>query len=98
MKREKIIEILDEQEFYELMQFYRFAPIDNLSRTIMAFNDVKKYIADEIMALPLDVPSDEEIQKTLLKKYPKEEWSDYHRNQIFSNLVKLRAEIIKRNK
>ena len=41
------MEYLNNQEFYELMQQYRNAPIDNQAQVIRAFEAVKTYIRAE---------------------------------------------------
>jgi hypothetical protein len=41
-------DILDEQEFYELMQAYRLAPLVDQERVVYDFEEVKKYIRAHI--------------------------------------------------
>ena len=45
MKKD-INKILDEQEFYELMQAYRHAPIERPILVIECFESVKQFIKD----------------------------------------------------
>ena len=98
MKREQIIEIL---------KSYRIWFGDAMAIHEDAFNN----LADEILALPLDVPSDEEIAERI-QAFRKNKLSGYGNMSIgrlqlgeleWSNLVLdickwMRDEIIKRNK
>jgi len=43
------ISILDCQEFYDLMQYYRHIPISKQKDTTTAFKDVKKFINDNFI-------------------------------------------------
>ena len=44
MSKESLKMALDSQDFYELMQAYRHAPLTQLKQTIDAFEDVKAFI------------------------------------------------------
>jgi hypothetical protein len=46
MDKEQIKELLDSQDFYEVMYAYRIACPENQARVIEKFNDVKKFIID----------------------------------------------------
>ena len=39
-------EVLDSQDFYEIMQRYRHSPISEQHSVIKAFNEVKQFIRD----------------------------------------------------
>ena len=41
------MDIWDEEEFYDLMQSYRHAPLADLALTVKCFEDVKAYIRQE---------------------------------------------------
>ena len=42
-------DVLEEQEFYELMQAYRLAPLVDQERVVYAFEEVKKYIRNNVV-------------------------------------------------
>jgi predicted RNA-binding Zn-ribbon protein involved in translation (DUF1610 family) len=43
-----VTDILESGDFYELMQQYRFVPIDSLSRTVKAFENVKEWLRSRL--------------------------------------------------
>jgi hypothetical protein len=81
MKREQIIELLEDYEQHRILTRDNFA--------------------DAILALPLDVPSDEEIKKTAMDYAPIYDFDDDFNAQIrkeVEDLLKdMRNEIIERN-
>lgn len=89
MKREQIIGIL---------KSYRIWFGDAMAIHEDAFNN----LADEILALPLDVPSDEEIKDKIFANDPVSdsdpEWIYGFRQGQFTGAKMMRDEIIKRNK
>jgi hypothetical protein len=44
--KEQISEVLNSQDFYEVMQSYRNSPIAEQHNVVKAFNDVKQLILD----------------------------------------------------
>ena len=60
MKTDKSAEDkVNSRDFYELMQEYRFSPIDNQERTVKAFEAVKQWIMQEYRTTGM--PSEDEI-------------------------------------
>jgi hypothetical protein len=50
-KERAMNDILDEQEFYELMQVYRHAPTVDQDAVVLAFESVKEFIRDNVDAI-----------------------------------------------
>ena len=42
------VEVLESMEYFDLMQQYRIAPQEDQQRVIKAFEDVKKYLVDNL--------------------------------------------------
>lgn len=93
MKREQIIEILE-----------RFiTESDDYHDCILKYNFSR--VADAILALSLDVPSNEEIEKTAMEYAPvfyfaetNDDMNAQIREEVDGLLKDMRDEIIKRNK
>jgi hypothetical protein len=82
MKKETEINLIDNKEFYNLMQSYRHSPLDNPAITLTAYKEVcifvEKYITERSKQTPL-TPTAEELRQMLdAGKYMKACcWSDY---------------------
>ena len=95
MKREQIIEILQDKIELSLTSNYKSVYIDGLDKC-----------ADAILALPLDVPSDEEIRyrATLHAGVPSDDPDIYGSDarKVYNECIRIgqwaRGEIIERNK
>lgn len=90
MKREQIIEILE-----------RFiTESEDYPDCILSYNFSR--VADAILALPLDVPTDQEIKDEIFANNPvldgDPEWIYGFRQGQFSGAKMMRNEIIKRNR
>jgi hypothetical protein len=57
------INILDDEEFYGLMQIYRHTPLTNQKYTIDAFENIKKFINDNFI-----VKNEKVVKDWLLKQ------------------------------
>ena len=87
MKREQIADIA--ARYYPL-------PIKS-GKDIIKMDNWCDEFADAIMALPLDVPRDEEIKRQINKTHFKPECSEFIKNNSFAYVKWAIAEIIKRN-
>lgn len=61
-------DILDEQEFYELMQAYRRVPIGGRSAVAKAYEDVKKYIREKVIGEPQSKPNTEMVAQVKVRR------------------------------
>jgi len=83
MTKEQILEIIRRHQVYRL-------PLDKKDYEILNNN-----IADEILSLPIDVPTDEEIKKMIKERV---NWSKTFVNGAVYGAELMRDEILKRNK
>ena len=52
-RQKQLAEVLNSQEFYELMQTYRHAPINNQADVVSAFDAVRRFILSSVKRLLL---------------------------------------------
>ncbi|HPM03293.1 MAG TPA: hypothetical protein PK816_14145 [Candidatus Cloacimonadota bacterium] len=93
MKREQIIELIKKHADGVWNKY------DNPNQPMADEVDIIK-LADAILALPLDVPSDEEIENKISTIFRREALTtiDYYSTGFNEGTIWMREEIIKRNK
>jgi len=97
MKREQIIKMLKNKLWGAFKQGQKVSPFDADNSEFWApfFYGVAISLTDAILAIPLDIPSDEEIKK----KYGKSPFNHISGDRFAEQGAKwMRDEILKRNK
>ena len=89
--KDKLIELLDSREFYEIMQSYRNIPISEQDKVIKSFNEVKQFIYSEISALKAEQEKEPLSADDILEKHC---MGEYFMNKRYRQLKHIRPKII----